>query len=86
MPKPMCKTRNFSKKTFPEFVRDIQHLAAPGSIEFWAMDEHRIGLKPILRRVWARRGFRPRVLVHHRYEWLYVYGFVHPPADAPSGS
>lgn len=32
------------------------------------------------RRVWARRGFRPCVQVHHRYEWLYVYGFDHLPS------
>ena len=44
----------------------------------WAQDEHRLGLKPILRRVWTRRGERPRAPVHHRYEWLYVYGFVRP--------
>ena len=42
------------------------------------MDEHRVGLKPIIRRVWARRGHRPIIRVQHRYEWLYVYGFVHP--------
>ena len=42
------------------------------------MDEHRIGLKPILRRVWASLGYRPTALVHHRYQWLYVYGFVQP--------
>lgn len=42
------------------------------------MDEHRIGLKPILRRVWSKVGQRPVVPVYHRYEWLYVYGFVHP--------
>jgi len=42
------------------------------------MDEHRLGLKPVLRRVWARRGQRPVVRVHHRYEWLYVYCFVRP--------
>jgi DDE superfamily endonuclease len=42
------------------------------------MDEHRIGLKPILRRTWSIRGQRPIVAVHQRYEWLYVYGFVHP--------
>ncbi len=42
------------------------------------MDEHRIGLKPILRRVWTLRGQRPTVSVHHRYAWSYVYGFVHP--------
>ena len=42
------------------------------------MDEHRLGLKPILRRVWARRGQRVRAVVHPRYEWEYVYGFVEP--------
>ncbi len=42
------------------------------------MDEHRIGLKPIRRRVWSPRGERPIVPVHQRYQWLYVYGFVRP--------
>ena len=31
-----------------------------------------------MRRVWAKRGQRPSVPVHHRFQWLYVYGFVHP--------
>jgi hypothetical protein len=42
------------------------------------MDEHRLGLKPILRKVWAKRGQRPVAVVQHRYEWLYLYGFVCP--------
>lgn len=42
------------------------------------MDEHRVGLKPILRRVWAKRGERPIVAVRPRYEWLYIYAFVCP--------
>ena len=42
------------------------------------MDEHRIGLKPITRGVWAPKGERPIALGHHRYEWLYIYGFVEP--------
>ena len=48
------------------------------SIEVWATDEHRLGLKPIHRRVWAPIGERPIALGHHRYEWLYVTGFVAP--------
>ena len=44
----------------------------------FATDEHRIGLKPILRRVWAPRGKRPIALGHHRYKWLYVTAFVQP--------
>jgi transposase len=42
------------------------------------MDEHRIGLKPVHRRVWAPIGERPIALGHHRYEWLYVTAFVAP--------
>lgn len=42
------------------------------------MDEHRIGLKPIIRRVWAPRGERPRAPGHHRFEWLDVTAFVQP--------
>ena len=48
------------------------------TIEAFATDEHRIGLKPILRRVWAPRGERPIARGHHRFEWLYVTAFVSP--------
>ena len=46
------------------------------------MDEHRIGLKPIVRRIWAPKGERPVALGHHRYEWLDVWGFVEPATGA----
>ena len=48
------------------------------AVEVWAMDEHRIGLNPIVRRVWAPRGKRPVVEIHPRYQWRYLSGFVHP--------
>lgn len=48
------------------------------AVEVWAQDEHRVGLKPILRRVWAPRGVRPVVRVRPDYEWVWVYGFVQP--------
>jgi transposase len=41
-------------------------------------DEHRIGLKPILHKVWCFDGQRPIAPVQHRYEWRYLVGFVHP--------
>lgn len=44
----------------------------------WAEDEARIGLHPILRRVWAPKGRRPKAYGRMKYEWLYVYAFVHP--------
>ena len=44
----------------------------------FATDEHRLGLKPVLRRVWAPKGERPIALGHHRYKWLYVTAFTQP--------
>jgi transposase len=35
-------------------------------------------LKPITRGVWAPVGERPIAIGHHRFEWLYVTGFVEP--------
>src|SRR5437764_384772 len=48
------------------------------AVEVWAFDEHRLGLRPVLRRQWGPRGQRPVAVGHPRYEWLYLYGFVHP--------
>ena len=48
------------------------------TIEVWSFDEHRLGLKPIVRKVWARIGERPLAAVNYRYEWTYLYGFVEP--------
>lgn len=78
MPRLPWMSKTCSKKVFPEYVRTAQQIYGPDRAEFWAMDEHRIGLKPILRRTWAKRGQRPVVIVNHRYAWSYVYGFVHP--------
>jgi hypothetical protein len=47
-------------------------------VEVWATDEHRVGLKPIVRKVWARKGKRPFIRVQHRFRWCYVLAFVHP--------
>jgi hypothetical protein len=53
--------------------------AHPGQrVEVWATAEHRLGLKPIRRRVWAARGQRPIALGHHRYAWMPVTAFVQP--------
>ncbi len=51
-----------------------------GTLEMWVTDEHRVGLQPLLRRVWALRGQRPIVPIWPRYEWLYIYAFAHPPS------
>jgi transposase len=45
-----------------------------------ATDEHRIGRKPLRRRVWvwAPIGQRPVATVQHRFAWRSLVGFVHP--------
>ena len=48
------------------------------TITIWAEDEHRLGLLPVPRRVWAKRSHRPIAWVRRRYQWLYVYGVVCP--------
>lgn len=48
------------------------------AVELWAQDEARLGLVPIVRRVWAERGKRPNAIGRRAYEWVYVYAFVHP--------
>ncbi len=74
-------------------MEEVQRGHPFASVEVWAEDEHRVGLKPILRRrceassgnglakarnVWTPKGVRPVAKVRPRYEWVWVYGFVHP--------
>jgi hypothetical protein len=47
-------------------------------VELWCEDEHRLGLKPIIRKVWSPIAQRPLVKVHQRYEWTYLYAFARP--------
>jgi hypothetical protein len=55
-----------------------QERAPDRPVEVWAFDEHRAGLKPVLRRVWTKRGQRPLAIRHPRDKGLYLYGFVRP--------
>jgi hypothetical protein len=56
----------------------VQATYPSAEVEVWATDEHRVGLKPILRPIWARRGQRPIARVQHRFQWRYWRAFVHP--------
>ena len=59
-------------------MRERRERRPKRKVEVWAFDEHRLGLRPVLRRQWAPKGQRPVAVGHPRYEWLYLYGFVHP--------
>ena len=60
---------------------ELQFLRAKyprAEIEVWSEDEQRIGLQPILRRVWTNIGEQPIASVKKQYQWSWLYGFVHP--------
>jgi hypothetical protein len=59
-------------------VQAVQQACPQDVVELWTTDQHRIGLKPILRRVWSPRGQRPGAVVQHRYQWCDLYALVHP--------
>ena len=63
----------------------VSWCAFPSALEMRGVaplfDEHRVGLKPILKKIWSKIGTRPEAVVQHRYEWLYVYGFVKPKTE-----
>jgi hypothetical protein len=56
----------------------VQEAHPQAEVEFWAEDEARLGLKPVIRRVWAPVGQRPAAKVEAWVEWPYLYGFVRP--------
>src|ERR1700745_3832907 len=75
--RPRPKKRQRLKKLADAVAGEAaRHPGKP--IEVFATDEHRIGLKPVTRRVWAPIGKRPIAHGHHRFDWLYVTAFVSP--------
>src|SRR5262249_46214043 len=73
---PQAQT-NLQQQRRP-LLRAVATAFPQATVELWAVDEHRIGLKPILRKVWTLPGQRPVAPVEHRYDWRYLVGFVHP--------
>lgn len=62
----------------PKKVEKIQDKHPDSEVEVWFFDEHRVGLKSILAKVWGVTEQRPEAVVQYQYEWVYVYGFVNP--------
>jgi transposase len=59
-------------------LEELEEVHPEAAVELWAEDEARLGLKPVVRRVWAPVGRRPIARLKRGYEWTYVYGFVRP--------
>lgn len=66
------------KKKLQEEVKRIQQQYPDADVEIWCEDEHRIGLQPVMRRVWAQAADPPIATVCGKREWLWLYAFVQP--------
>nr|WP_280940486.1 IS630 family transposase [Aurantimonas sp. 22II-16-19i] len=66
------------QKKLAEIVEQEVQTHPERPVEVFASDEHRLGLRPVTRRVWAPVDERPTALGHHRFAWLYVTAFVSP--------
>ncbi len=59
-------------------MREIEEAYPEAEVQLWAQDEARLGLKPVMRKVWAPVGERPVARFKRGYKWTYLYGFVRP--------
>ena len=79
IPRATRRTRQAAfKSRLGDKVKEVQAAHPGAKVTLWSMDEHRVGLKPILRRVWTRKGTQPIALGWHRFESLQVSAFVEP--------
>ena len=70
--KDPAKTDAF-KVELPARLTALVGPAPTQPVRLWVLDEHRYGLLPVIRRVWARRGVR----VHAPYATKYQWGYLH---------
>lgn len=66
------------KKKLNDEMERVQHQYPDADVEIWCEDEHRIGLQPVMRRVWVEAGEVPIATVNWKREWLWLYAFVQP--------
>jgi transposase len=67
------------EKKLSQSAQQLQSQDANATVEVWCEDEHRLGLKPMSRRIWVEEGWQPVAQVNWRFQWLWLVGFVHPP-------
>ncbi len=73
--------RKFKEEVLPEKIEELAKEHPNDTIEVWGEDEHRLGLQPIIRAVWVAKGSKDVTIpVNPKYEWFYLYAFVHPPS------
>ena len=63
-------------EALPGVVSDLEE-KYDTEVRIFTMDEHRMGLKPILRKQWLF-PYQRSIKTVMKYDWLWVYGFVEP--------
>ena len=66
------------KKKLVTVVEQVHNEHAIADVEVWCEDEHRVGLQPLVRRIWVEEGEHPVAVVNWQREWLWLYAFVQP--------
>jgi transposase len=61
------------KAELPARIQAVVGESNDRPVRLWVLDEHRYGLLPVIRRVWARRGVR----VYAPYATTYKWGYLH---------
>ena len=61
------------KAELPVRLQEVVGPAPARPVRLWVLDEHRYGLLPVIRRVWARRGVRVHAPYATRYQWGYLH-------------
>ena len=61
------------RATMSERIAEVVGEGTEKPVRIWVLDEHRYGLLPVIRRVWARKGVR----VHAPYKTTYQWGYLH---------
>ncbi|MFT4628393.1 MAG: transposase [Myxococcota bacterium] len=72
----------FIHEELPAQIEALQQAHPEAELHVYAQDEHRVGLKPVLRRAWLDKGGSEPIPTRHGYKWLWVSGFVCPESGA----
>jgi transposase len=75
---PQPPRGRLSKASLGLKLEKLEQAHPEAEVQLWAEDEARVGLKPLMRRVWAPVGQRPIARFNRGYKWTYLYGFVCP--------
>ena len=67
------------KKKLVSVVKQVQSAHPDADVEVWTMDEHRLGLSASAAGcLGSPRRTTDCQCVFWRFQWLWLYGFVHP--------